>query len=59
MKIGIAADHAGQRFKSSITEHLRAGGHTVVFFGPETTPGDDYPLIVRPLAEAVAPWRAA
>jgi ribose 5-phosphate isomerase B len=37
-----------------ITEHLKAAGHTIVPFGPETTPDDDYPLIVRPLADAVA-----
>jgi ribose 5-phosphate isomerase B len=54
MKIGIAADHAGQRLKAVITEHLKAAGHTIVAFGPETTPDDDYPLIVRPLADAVA-----
>ena len=54
MKIGIAADHAGQRLKAAITEHLRASSHTIVPFGPETTADDDYPLIVRPLADAVA-----
>jgi ribose 5-phosphate isomerase B len=54
MKIGVAGDHAGQRLKSLITDHLKDAGHTVVAFGPETTPDDDYPLIVRPLAEAVA-----
>jgi RpiB/LacA/LacB family sugar-phosphate isomerase len=54
MRIGIAADHAGQRLKAAIVEHLKAGGHTIVTFGPETTPDDDYPLIVRPLADAVA-----
>ena len=54
MKIGIAADHAGQRLKAAITEHLKASGHTVLAFGPETTPDDDYPLIVRPLADAIA-----
>jgi RpiB/LacA/LacB family sugar-phosphate isomerase len=54
MKIGIAADHAGQRLKAAVVEHLKASGHTVVAFGPETTPDDDYPLIVRPLADAVA-----
>jgi ribose 5-phosphate isomerase B len=54
LKIGIAADHAGQRLKLTITEHLRASGHTIVPFGPESRPDDDYPLIVRPLADAVA-----
>jgi ribose 5-phosphate isomerase B len=54
MRIGIAADHAGQRLKGTITEHLKATGHTIVPFGPEATPDDDYPLIVRPLADALA-----
>src|SRR5207247_8813615 len=54
MKIGVAADHAGQRLKASVVEHIKASGHTVVAFGPETTPDDDYPLFVRPLADAVA-----
>jgi ribose 5-phosphate isomerase B len=54
MKIGIAADHAGQRLKAAITEHLKAAGHTIVAFGSETTPDDDYPIILRPLADAVA-----
>jgi ribose 5-phosphate isomerase B len=54
MRIGIAADHAGQRLKAAITEHLKTAGHTIVAFGPETTPDDDYPLIVRPLADAIA-----
>ena len=54
MKIGISADHAGQRLKASVVEHLKASGHTVLAFGPETAPDDDYPLIVRPLADAIA-----
>jgi ribose 5-phosphate isomerase B len=54
MRVGIAADHAGQRLEAAIREHLKTAGHTIVPFGPETTPDDDYPLIVRPLAEAVA-----
>jgi ribose 5-phosphate isomerase B len=54
MRIGIAADHAGQRLKAAVVEHLKAAGHTIVPFGPDTTPDDDYPLIVRPLADAVA-----
>ena len=54
MKIGIAADHAGQRLKAALVEHLKAGGHTVVVYGRETTPDDDYPLIVRVLADAIA-----
>ena len=29
MKIGIAADHAGQALKASLEKHLRAKGHDV------------------------------
>jgi ribose 5-phosphate isomerase B len=54
MKIGVAADHAGQRLQAVIVEHLKAAGHTIVAFGPETTPDDDYPVILRPLADAIA-----
>ena len=54
MRIGIAADHAGQRLVAAISEHLRAAGHTLVPFGPDTRPDDDYPLIVGPLADAIA-----
>src|SRR5207245_11721699 len=53
MKIGIAADHAGQRLKAAIVEHLKSAGKTVVVYGPETTPDDDYPLIVRVLVDAI------
>jgi ribose 5-phosphate isomerase B len=54
VKIGIAADHAGQRLKAAVVQHLIASGHTTVAFGPETSADDDYPLIVRPLADAIA-----
>ncbi len=53
MKIGIAADHAGQTLKTIITAHLRAGGHTVTSYGPPPDPEDDYPVIVRLLADAI------
>ena len=54
MKIGIAADHAGQSLKATLVEHLREEGHEVKQYGPPTDPDDDYPLIVRELAEAIA-----
>lgn len=54
MKIGIAADHAGQHLKAAVAEHLRELGHTVKEYGPPPDPDDDYPLIVRLLADAVA-----
>src|SRR5439155_3330946 len=54
LRIGIGADHAGQRLKAAVVAHLAASGHTIVAFGTETAPDDDYPLILRPLADAVA-----
>ena len=54
MKIGVAADHAGQNLLRVLKEHLRQGGHDVVEFGGPPAPADDYPRIVAPLAEAVA-----
>ncbi len=53
MKIGLAADHAGQSLKRSLEEHLRAQGHEVMLYGPPPDPEDDYPLIACVLAEAL------
>jgi len=53
MKIGIAADHAGQNLRTSLEKHLRAKGHEVRVYGPPTDPDDDYPLIARILADAL------
>lgn len=54
MKIGVAADHAGQALKATLIRHLREKGHEVKQYGPQPDPDDDYPLIVRALAEAIA-----
>jgi ribose 5-phosphate isomerase B len=53
MKIGIAADHAGQDLKATLVAHLKAKGHEVRPFGPPPEPDDDYPLIARIIGEAV------
>lgn len=53
MKIGLAADHAGQTLKRSLEEHLRRTGHEVRLYGSPPDPDDDYPLIARVLAEAL------
>ena len=55
MRLGIAADHAGVHLKDAILAHLRAAGHDVRDLSPvPTDPADDYPLIVAPLARALA-----
>ena len=54
MRVGIAADHAGQMLKASLVKHLRAKGVDLREYGPAPDPEDDYPLIARVLADAVA-----
>lgn len=55
MRLGIAADHGGFGLKERLVGELRALGHEVVDFGAfESSPGDDYPDMVIPLARAVA-----
>ena len=53
MKVGIAADHAGQQLKASLIKHLRAKGADLREYGPPPDPEDDYPLIARVLGEAL------
>ncbi len=54
MKIAIGSDHAGYRYKQEIIAHLRAAGHQVADFGTDSTEPVDYPLFIRPVAQAVA-----
>jgi ribose 5-phosphate isomerase B len=54
MKIGIGSDHAGYVYKEMIKEHLTKLGHEVVDFGTHSSDMCDYPLFIRPTAEAVA-----
>ena len=54
MRIAIASDHAGYRYKELIKEHLSESGHEVVDLGTDSEEPADYPLFVRPAAEAVA-----
>jgi ribose 5-phosphate isomerase B len=54
MRIAIGSDHAGFRFKTIITNHLARSGHTVDDFGTSSLDPVDYPLFIRPVAEAVS-----
>jgi ribose 5-phosphate isomerase B len=54
MKIAMGSDHAGYRYKEMLKEHLASGGHEVVDFGTNSEEPVDYPLFIRPAAEAVA-----
>ena len=57
MKIAIAADHAGVDLRDQIAHHLRQKGYEVDDLSPENDPEDDYPLIVEPIARAIASGR--
>ena len=52
--IAIGSDHAGFRYKGLIIEMLRAAGHQVEDMGTNSEEAVDYPLFIRPVAEAVA-----
>ncbi|WP_367870126.1 ribose 5-phosphate isomerase B [Luteolibacter sp. Populi] len=54
MKIAIGSDHAGFRYKQEIIAHLQTLGHEVQDFGTDSTEAVDYPVFIRPVAEAVA-----
>lgn len=54
MKIALASDHAGFEYKEKIREFLSSSGHEVRDFGTNSPESVDYPLFIRPAAEAVA-----
>lgn len=54
MRIVVASDHAGVRYKQRVVELLRAAGHEVADFGTHSEEPVDYPLVIRPAALAVA-----
>jgi ribose 5-phosphate isomerase B len=54
MKIAIGSDHAGFRYKERIKAFLQDQGHEVNDFGTFSEEPVDYPLFIRPVAEAVA-----
>jgi ribose 5-phosphate isomerase B len=57
MKIAIGSDHAGFEYKGQIVKMLSELGHEVQDLGTYSTETVDYPLFIRPVAEAVAAGR--
>ena len=57
MRIAIASDHGGFRYKERLKQALSEAGHTVTDFGTDSEEPVDYPLVIRPVAEAVAAGR--
>jgi ribose 5-phosphate isomerase B len=54
LRIALGADHAGFLYKERIKPALAGWGHEVVDFGTDSIEPVDYPLFIRPVAEAVA-----
>jgi ribose 5-phosphate isomerase B len=54
MKIAVASDHAGFRYKTIVADRLKRLGHDVVDFGTHSEEPIDYPDVVRPAALAVS-----
>ena len=54
MKISLGTDHAGFHHKEKVKALLEQLGHEVKDFGTFSDEPVDYPLFVRPAAEAVA-----
>jgi ribose 5-phosphate isomerase B len=57
MRIAIGSDHAGFRYKEWLRQALAGEGHEVTDFGTDSDQPVDYPLVIRPVAEAVAAGR--
>jgi ribose 5-phosphate isomerase B len=53
MNIAIGSDHAGYRYKKLLKVHLAGLGHAVHDCGTHSEEPCDYPLFIRPVAEAV------
>ena len=54
MRIAIGSDHAGFQYKEKLRGFLEEQGHSVTDFGTHSEEPVDYPLFIRPVAEAVA-----
>ena len=54
MTIAVGADHAGYDAKTRIIAELIRRGHEVTDFGTDSPEPVDYPVVIRPVAVAVA-----
>jgi len=57
MKISIGSDHAGFAYKEKIKAFLESLGHEVLDCGTNSEAPVDYPVFIRPAAQAVADGR--
>jgi ribose 5-phosphate isomerase B len=54
MKVSLGTDHAGFRYKEKVKALLESLGHEVKDFGTWSEEPVDYPVFIRPAAQAVA-----
>ncbi len=54
MRIAIGSDHAGYAYKEQVKQFLEGAGHEVQDYGAHSEESVDYPVFIRPVAEAVA-----
>jgi ribose 5-phosphate isomerase B len=54
MKVSLGSDHAGYQYKEEFKKLLSELGHEVVDYGTHGPEAVDYPVYIRPAAEAVA-----
>ena len=54
MKVSLGSDHAGFAYKEKVKKLLSSLGHDAKDFGTFSEEPVDYPLFIRPAAEAVA-----
>ncbi len=54
MRIAIASDHAGFKYKEMVKDYLEKKGHEAADFGTDSTKRCDYPDFIGPAAGAVA-----
>ena len=54
MRIAVASDHAGFRYKEMVAGYLRRHGHEVIDYGTQSEDPVDYPDFIRLAARAVA-----
>lgn len=52
--VAIGSDHAGYKYKQAIVEYLQVSGYEIKDFGTFSDESVDYPIFIRPTAEAVA-----
>ena len=53
MRIAIGSDHAGFDYKEQVKVLLKELGHEIRDFGTFSSEPVDYPVFIRPVAEAV------